>query len=93
MGIVQLPDHLRAIIDAQISAGRAANEGAFLENAVRRYAADLEAEDDVIAAAEMGIADIEAGRYRPISSDADMQRLRDELSASLDEREAQHRQG
>ena len=87
MGVIQLPDHIRAIIDSQVSAGRAANEAAFLEDAVLRYANDLEAEDKILAAAEAGIADIEAGRYQLISSTTDLGRLRSDFSGRLDELE------
>jgi Arc/MetJ-type ribon-helix-helix transcriptional regulator len=93
MGVVQLPDHIRAIIDNQVSAGRVVNEAEFLEDAVRRYASDLEAEDAVVAGAEAGIADIEAGRYDLISGPEDMERLRASFSSRLDELQRQHGSG
>jgi len=41
MGAVQIPDHIKSIIDRQIAEGRVASEAAYLEEAVRRYAEDL----------------------------------------------------
>lgn len=77
MGVVQvqLPDHLKAIIDRQVAEGRVESESAYLEEAVRRYADELEAEDEVIAIANQGIADIEAGRYVLISTPQDSEAL------------------
>jgi Arc/MetJ-type ribon-helix-helix transcriptional regulator len=89
MGVVQLPDHIREIIDSQVSAGRVANEAEFLEDAVRRYASELESEDEVLAAAQAGIADIEAGRYELFSGPGDLERLRAGFSRELDELETQ----
>jgi Arc/MetJ-type ribon-helix-helix transcriptional regulator len=87
MGIIQLPDHLRQVIARQIAEGRAESEDAYLEEAVRRYAEELEAEDEILIAAETGIRDIETGHYATISSSEDaavlheraMLRLRDRL--------------
>lgn len=77
MGVVQvqLPDHLKAIIDRQVAEGRVESESAYLEEAVRRYADELEAEDEVVAIANQGIADIEAGRYVLISTPEDSEAL------------------
>ena len=75
MGAVQIPDHIKSIIDRQIAEGRVASEAAYLEEAVRRYAEDLEAEDELRAMAHAGIADAEAGRYTEISSGADSEAL------------------
>jgi Arc/MetJ-type ribon-helix-helix transcriptional regulator len=93
MGVIQLPDHIREIIDSQVSAGRVANAAEFLEDAVRRYANDLEAEDEVLVAAEAGIADIEAGRYRLISGPEDLARLRGSFSYELDKLAGQRGSG
>lgn len=90
MGVVQvqLPDHLKQVIDQQIAAGRAESESAYLEEAIRRYAEDLEAEEEIVAEARAGIADAEAGRSMTVSSPKDsdalhrrtMARLRDRLA-------------
>ena len=69
MGVVQhLPDHLRSIIERQVAEGRVESGEQFLEDAVRRHAEELEAEDEFVAVAEAGIADIEAGRYTTVST-------------------------
>lgn len=84
MGAVQhLPDHLRSIIERQVAEGRAASGEQFLEDAVRRHAEDLEAEDELAAIAEAGIADIEAGRYRTVSAPGDGEALHREMMERL----------
>jgi predicted transcriptional regulator len=93
MGViqVQLPDELKSLIDRQIAEGRVASEAEFFVEAARRFVADLTAEDEIVAEAEAGIADAEAGRYVTIASAADiealhertMARLRDRLAAAI----------
>jgi Arc/MetJ-type ribon-helix-helix transcriptional regulator len=85
--VVQLPDDLKRVIDRQVINGHAASEAEFLAHAIQRYAEALEQdEDEIAAAADEGIADIEAGRFELIASPADMRRLRTELGARLDQR-------
>jgi predicted transcriptional regulator len=85
MGVVQLPDELKKFIDREIAEGRAATEADFVIEAVTRYAnALVNDEDTLAAAADEGIADIEAGRFELISGAEDMERLRAELAAGLD---------
>ncbi len=64
MGALHLPDELQRVIERQVAEGRATSAGAFLEEAVLRLIEDvcLE-EEEIIAAAQAGIADVEAGRY------------------------------
>jgi Arc/MetJ-type ribon-helix-helix transcriptional regulator len=89
MSTVELSDHLRQVIAQQIAKGRAESEAAYLEEAVRRYADDLDAEDEIVAIAEEGIRDIESERYATILSREDAEllhqraisRLRDQPSA------------
>lgn len=91
MGVVQirLPDEVQKVIERQVAEGRAADVTEFLSEAARRYAEDLDLEDDLAAEARAGIADIEAGRYRTIATPEDaeawhqekMARLRDRLAA------------
>lgn len=45
MGYVQLPDEIKAIIEALVSAGRASNEEAFVRDVVLRHVAELDSED------------------------------------------------
>lgn len=94
MGIIQvrLPEEIQEIIDRQIAAGRVETADAWLIEAARRFAEDLEVEDEIVAEAEAGIADAEAGRYVTIATPADaealhertMARLRDQLAADKD---------
>ncbi len=85
MAVVQLPDELMRVIDRQIAAGRVASEAEFVMEAIQRYAVALELDErEILAAADEGIADIEAGRFDTISGSDDMERLQAELSAVLD---------
>lgn len=94
MGVihVRLPDDIQAIIDRQVASGRVSNPSAYLLEAARRFAEDLEMEDEVAAEAVAGIADAEAGRFVTIAGPADaeawhertMSRLRDRLAADKD---------
>jgi predicted transcriptional regulator len=90
MGIVQvsLPDELKALIERQVAEGRAVDVEAYLAEAARRYAEDLEFESELVAVAEAGIADVEAGRHTTIATredgeawlDRKMAKLRDQLA-------------
>jgi Arc/MetJ-type ribon-helix-helix transcriptional regulator len=88
MGVVQiqLPDDLKQIIDRQVAEGRAASAADYVEAALRRYAEDLELENDIVAEAEAGIADIKAGRYTTIASSEDVETLHDRTMARLHDR-------
>lgn len=84
MGAIQLPDELQRMIDQQVAEGRATSTAAFLEEAVLRLIDAVRSEEeDVVAAAQAGIADIEAGRYLTISTPEDKQRLHERLMARL----------
>jgi predicted transcriptional regulator len=84
---VRLSDDLKAIMDRQIAAGLAASEADYLEAAVRSYAENLDAEDDIEAIARAGIADAEAGRYTLVETQAGAeavhQRIMTRVRASL----------
>jgi Arc/MetJ-type ribon-helix-helix transcriptional regulator len=73
MGViqVQLPDDLQVLIDRQVAAGRVANEAEFLVEAAFRYAEDLAVEDEIVAEAQAGIADAQAGRSLTVASPQD----------------------
>jgi Arc/MetJ-type ribon-helix-helix transcriptional regulator len=72
MSAVQISEHLKQVIDRQVAEGRAANAAEFLEAAVHRYAEQLQAEDDEIAAAATdGLAALEKGDYTTIKSSED----------------------
>jgi hypothetical protein len=71
MGVVQvsLPDDLKSLIERQVAEGRgAADLDAYLTEAARRFAEDVELEGDLVAQAKAGIADIEEGRYRVVET-------------------------
>ena len=88
--LVELPQEIREIIDRQIATGRVQSLDAYMIEAARRFAEDLAVEDEIVAEAEAGIADAEAGRYVTISTPEDaealhertMARLRDRLAAA-----------
>ena len=84
MGVVQLPDELHRVIEQQVADGRASSPAAFLEEAVRRLVdeATIEA-DEIQHAVAVGLADIDAGRYRTIATPMDDQRLHEDLMARL----------
>jgi predicted transcriptional regulator len=88
MGIVQvsLPDELKALIERQVAEGRAVDVEAYLAEAARRYAEDLELESELVAVAEAGIADAEAGRYTTIATPEDGEAWLDRKMAKLRER-------
>ncbi len=89
---VKLPEDIQEIIDRQVAAGRVESVDAYLLEAARRFAEDLEVEDEIVAEAEAGIADAEAGHYTTITAPEDaealhertMARLRDRLAADKD---------
>lgn len=85
MGVVQvgLPEELSSLIDRQVEAGRVENADAYLAEAIRRYAEDLEAEDEVISEAGLGILDAEAGRYTTIAGPADAAAVEQSVIARL----------
>jgi predicted transcriptional regulator len=88
MGViqVQLPEDLKSLIDRRIADGRVASETAFLVEAARRFVEDLAAEDEIVAEANSGIADAEAGRYLTISSPEDSEDLHERTMARLRDR-------
>jgi predicted transcriptional regulator len=84
MGAIQLPDELERVIERQVAEGRATSPVAFLEEAVRRLLDDDRLEqEDLQAAVQAGVADIEAGRYTLIATPEDDQRLDERLMARL----------
>nr|WP_294526803.1 hypothetical protein [uncultured Rhodopila sp.] len=80
---VQLPDGLKSAIDRQIAAGLAASETEYLQEAVRRYAEDLDDEKDLWTIAKEGIEDIEAGRFALIETEANAEALYESTMARV----------
>jgi Arc/MetJ-type ribon-helix-helix transcriptional regulator len=67
MPIVQISDDLKDIIDRLVADGVVGSGTEFVEQAVRLYATDIVYDDDeLIAAAEAGLADMRAGDYTTI---------------------------
>lgn len=85
MGMIQvrMPEELQAIVAREIAEGRVADEAAFFIEAAPRFADDLALEDEIVAEAEAGIADIEAGRFVLVSSAEDLETLRLQSLARL----------
>ena len=85
MGVVQvgLSEDLSNLINLQVEAGRVESTDAYLAEAIRRYAEDLEAEDEIIAEAEGGIRDAQAGRCTMISGPEDAAALEQRIIARL----------
>jgi len=88
MGVVQiqLPDDLKQMIDRQVAEGRAASEADYVEEALRRYAEDIELENEIVSEAEAGITDITKGRFTTISSSKDVEALHQRMMARLRDR-------
>jgi hypothetical protein len=79
---------VRDVIAKYVAEGRAPDETAFLEEAVMRYAMDLEEVDDdaeVLAAADKGIAEIKAGRFETFSGPEGDAQFGESLSRQLQE--------
>jgi antitoxin ParD1/3/4 len=88
IGVVQvrLPDEIQAMIDRQVAEGRVADASAFLAEAARRYAEELELEAEFVSEAKGGIADIEAGRFRTVATREDLAALEAGVMARVRER-------
>jgi len=93
MGVIQVhpPDHIKEAIDRQVADGRVASEAAFLVEAARRYAEDLEIEPVVVAEAKAGIADADAGHHVTISGPGDAEALHQRTMRRLGQRLAAER--
>jgi hypothetical protein len=78
MSVVQvsLPDELKSLIERQVAEGRRASDlDAYLTEAARRFAEDVELEGDLVAEAKAGIIDIEEGRYRLVETREDLAQM------------------
>jgi Arc/MetJ-type ribon-helix-helix transcriptional regulator len=93
MGViqVQLPEQLQQVVDREIAEGRIASETEFLVEAARRFAEDLAHEDEIVAEAQAGIADAEAGRCVTVATPADSAALHERTMARLRSRLAADR--
>ena len=95
MGVVQvqLPDHLKQVIEKQVAKGRASNEADFLAEAVRLYADHLEAEDEIAGMVDRADADMAAGRYVTVATPEDSQALHESAMTRLRSRLAEDARG
>lgn len=85
---VQLSEQLQQVVDRQLAAGRAASQDEFLIEAARRFAEDIDLEDEVVAEAEAGIADAEASRFVTIATPEDAAALHERTITRLHARMA-----
>jgi predicted transcriptional regulator len=80
---VRLQDDLKSIVDRHVAAGRAASDADYAAEAIRRYADEVEAENELIAIGKAGIAEIEAGQYTLIETEADMEALHNRIMSRV----------
>jgi Arc/MetJ-type ribon-helix-helix transcriptional regulator len=80
---VQLPEDLKSTIDRQVAGGRAATEAEYVATALRLYADHLDAEDEIAAIVERADADIAAGRYVTLTTQADSDALHEAAMSRL----------
>ncbi len=83
MGVVQIPDQLKQVIDRQIASGRAASEADYVTEALRAYADHIDAEDEIAAMSPRADADMASGRFVTIASTADGEALHERTMARL----------
>jgi Arc/MetJ-type ribon-helix-helix transcriptional regulator len=85
MGVVQvqLPDELKSIIDRHVAEGRATSEAAYVAEALRLYAELLDSDDEIAEIVERADADIAAGRYVTVTTQADSDTLHEAAMARL----------
>ncbi len=89
---VQLPEQIQQVIDREVAEGRVASQSEFIVEAVRRFAEDIALEDEIAIEAELGIADVEIGRFVTVTTfddtaklhDRTMMRLRSRMAADQD---------
>lgn len=85
-----LTDRLSVFIDQQVEDGRHQNASEVVREALRRYQDDLDAERASLAVieavADRGIAAMERGDFRTLTSDEDRRALLDDLNRRAAER-------
>jgi Arc/MetJ-type ribon-helix-helix transcriptional regulator len=83
MGTIQIPDHLRQLIDSQIAEGRAASEADYVVAALRAYADHVEAEKEIVAMVDRADTDLAAGRFVTVTGAKDAEALHTSAMARL----------
>lgn len=76
MGMITLSDEIERLVRRAVESGLAATPREFVEAAVLRMLEDDRAEqEEILRVAAQGIADIEAGRFETVGSEAEMEQL------------------
>ena len=75
MGAIQIPDHLKHVIDRQVAEGRAASEADYVVDALRAYAEHVEAESEIAAMANRANADMASGRFVTVTNPEETEAL------------------
>jgi Arc/MetJ-type ribon-helix-helix transcriptional regulator len=74
VAFVTLPEEVKAIIERQVATGRVASIDAFLVEAARRLAEDLERESKLVSEGKTSVKDRLVGEYVIIETEADVGR-------------------
>jgi Arc/MetJ-type ribon-helix-helix transcriptional regulator len=85
---VQLPAHLKEIVDRQVAAGRAASEADYVADALLAYSDHLDVSDDIAEMVQRADVDMGAGRFVTVSTPSDSHELHEAIMARLRERMA-----
>jgi Arc/MetJ-type ribon-helix-helix transcriptional regulator len=75
MGTLQIPDHLKELIDRQIAEGRSASEVDYVVEALRAYAEHIEAESEIASMVGRADTDMAAGRFVTVTGAEDSEAL------------------
>jgi Arc/MetJ-type ribon-helix-helix transcriptional regulator len=86
MSAVQIPNHLKQVIDRQVAEGRAASEADYVVDALHAYAEHIEAENEIAAMAVRADADMASGRFVTVTGPEDSEALHANTMARLRER-------
>jgi Arc/MetJ-type ribon-helix-helix transcriptional regulator len=86
MGAVQIPDHLKQVIDRQVAEGRATSAADYVVTALHACAEHLEAENEIAAMEVRADADMASGRFVTVASPEDSKALHAITMARLRER-------
>jgi Arc/MetJ-type ribon-helix-helix transcriptional regulator len=83
MRAVQIPDHLKHVIDRQVAEGHATSDADYVVNALHAYAEHLEAENEIAAMAVRADADMASGRFVTVTGAEDSEALHASIMARL----------
>jgi predicted transcriptional regulator len=89
---IQISDELKNMLDQLVAQGFGGTETEVVEEAVRRCAAEFDdANDELVAAVEAGLADMRAGNYASIDAADSRNAFWDEIGREVTERVAELR--